>query len=115
MEKKILTRETIEANGWDKLEVITADMLQGLGVRKDYNRSLYSIKGKVADEFEKLIQGAQFKYIFLSYNNEGLMSMETVRNIMSKYGTYGLKEKQYSRFKADRPENRTYKNNYTTE
>ena len=29
MEEKILTREIVEANGWDKLEVITADMLEG--------------------------------------------------------------------------------------
>ena len=29
MEKKTLTREIVEANGWEKLEVITADMLQG--------------------------------------------------------------------------------------
>jgi hypothetical protein len=29
MGEKVLTREIVEANGWDKLEVITADMLQG--------------------------------------------------------------------------------------
>ena len=29
MEEKILTRVIVEANGWDKLEVITADMLEG--------------------------------------------------------------------------------------
>jgi hypothetical protein len=29
MEETVLTREIVEANGWDKLEVITADMLQG--------------------------------------------------------------------------------------
>ena len=36
MEKKILTREIVETKGWDKLEVITADMLKGytvIGVR----------------------------------------------------------------------------------
>ena len=27
-----------------------------------------------------------FKYIFLSYNNEGLMSLETIENTMKKYG-----------------------------
>ena len=29
MEKTVLTREIVETKGWDKLEVITADMLQG--------------------------------------------------------------------------------------
>jgi adenine-specific DNA methylase len=45
---------------------------------------------KVVIEFEKLIKNAQFQYVFLSYNNEGLMSVENVRNIMQKYGKYDL-------------------------
>lgn len=43
------------------------------GLRK-YNRSDYSKKQKVCNSFEDLIKNAKFEYIFLSYNNEGLMS-----------------------------------------
>ena len=34
------------------------------------------------------------------------MSLEAIKNIMSKYGTYTYKTKDYRRFKADKDENR---------
>ena len=37
----------------------------------------------------------------LSYNNEGLMSVEDIQTIMSKYGKYDLAQTDYQRFKAD--------------
>lgn len=48
------------------------------GLRK-YNRSDYSKKQKVCNSFEDLIKNAKFEYIFLSYNNEGLMSEYEVK------------------------------------
>lgn len=85
---------------------------------REYNRSKYSQKNEVAKEFEELIKNANFKYIFLSYNNEGLMSENEVRSIMKKYGkpnTYALRTKEYQRFKADKTENRNHKANSTFE
>lgn len=78
-------------------------------------KSKYSSKRTVASEFEDIIKNAQFKVIILSYNNEGLMQPETVQNIMSKYGTYYLREKEYRRFKADKTENRNHKATATKE
>jgi adenine-specific DNA-methyltransferase len=70
---------------------------------RDYSsqKSDYCIRGKVANTFADIIKNAQFKYIFLSYNNEGLMSFETIEKIMSKYGKYRVYMKQHRRFKAD--------------
>ena len=82
---------------------------------RDYNRSDYSKKREVHSSFEELIKNADFKYIFLSYNNEGLMSEEDVKNIMSKYGEYKLETKEYQRFKADKTENRNHKADKTYE
>ena len=81
----------------------------------EYNRSNYCKKSKVKTDFEDLIRSANFRYIFLSYNNEGLMSEEDVKNIMKKYGKYGLKTKKYQRFKADKTENRNHKASNTFE
>jgi adenine-specific DNA-methyltransferase len=75
---------------------------------REYNRSNYCKKREVHKSFEKLIKNAKFKYIFLSYNNEGLMSKEDIKNIMLKYGTYHLATKEYQRFKADKTENRNH-------
>ena len=70
------------------------------GLRK-YSRSKYCSSSLVKEEFNNLIKNAQFKYIFLSYNNEGLMSVEDVKSIMSNYGYYDLAQTNYQRFKAD--------------
>ena len=78
-------------------------------------KSKYSSIRTVESEFEYLIKQARFSYILLSYNNEGLMSSDAVKNIMSKYGSYSLKIKEYRRFKADKTENRNHKANSTKE
>lgn len=82
---------------------------------RDYNHSSYCKKKKVYDSFEDLIKNAKFKYIFLSYNNEGLMSNRDIEAIMSKYGKYSVEEKQHSRFKAGKPKNKNHKTTSTNE
>lgn len=68
---------------------------------REYSKSKYCSASTVKETFEDLIKNANFKYIFLSYNNEGLMNAETVEKIMSKYGRYSLEKTDYQRFKAD--------------
>jgi adenine-specific DNA-methyltransferase len=82
---------------------------------REYNRSQYCKRQEVSKSFEELIKNANFKYIFLSYNNEGLMTEEEVKNIMLKYGKYDLETKEYQRFKADKTENRNHKADMTYE
>ncbi len=91
--------------------------IRGLTGLRDYKeeKSDWCVKRKVCEQFDYLIQHADFKYIFLSYNNEGLMSLDQIKEIMSKKGKYGHFEYKYSRFKADRDENRAYKSNHTIE
>ncbi|VAW29887.1 Modification methylase NlaIII, partial [hydrothermal vent metagenome] len=80
-----------------------------------YNKSAYCQKNEVLKSFEHLLKKARFKYLFLSYNNEGLMSAQTIENLMKKYGRYSLKTATYQRFKADKTENRQHKATQTTE
>jgi adenine-specific DNA-methyltransferase len=80
-----------------------------------YSRSAYCSKTSVKQSFEELIADAQFKYIFLSYNNEGLMPHEEITTIMSKYGSVELKTQAYQRFKADKTENRNHTASETLE
>lgn len=81
----------------------------------DYYKSLYCRKNHVAIEFEELIKNANFSYIFLSYNNEGLMPPDLIKSIMEKHGNYHLETQTYQRFKADKTENRNHKASQTTE
>lgn len=80
-----------------------------------YQKSRYCKKKEVHAAFDALIKNARFRYIFLSYNNEGLMSEEDVKTIMSNYGNYRLETILYQRFKADKTENRNHKADTTYE
>jgi adenine-specific DNA-methyltransferase len=88
---------------------------QGKTGLRSYEKSNYCKKGEVTKSFEELIKNAQFQWLFLSYNNEGLMTEEEVKNIMKRHGNYSLKTKKYQRFKADKTENRNHKATTTYE
>lgn len=91
-------------------------LLGKTGLRSsEAQKSEFCSKRTVEKAFEDLIANADFKYIFLSYNNEGLMSLDTIKQIMSKYGDYSFFTKSYKRFKADKNENRNIIANETIE
>jgi adenine-specific DNA-methyltransferase len=68
--------------------------------RREYLRSAWASNKTVAEQLEDLLKHAQFKYIFMSYNNEGLLSSDTIERIMSKYGRYDVVSTEYKRFKS---------------
>lgn len=70
---------------------------------RDYSeqKSKFCSASEVEDFFAEIIKHAKFKYIFLSYNNEGLMSFDRIEKIMRKYGKYKVYMKEYHRYKAD--------------
>ncbi|MFA4830892.1 MAG: DNA adenine methylase [Patescibacteria group bacterium] len=79
------------------------------GLREYENqKSLYCSRSRVKKAFKDLILKAKAKYIFLSYNNEGLMTLEDIKEIMSSRGKYDYFTQEYNRFKADRDQNRDY-------
>lgn len=82
---------------------------------REYSRSEYCGKNSVLSSFESLIRDAQFRYVILSYNNEGLMSLQDIKGTMEKYGHYDLVSQEYQRFRADKEENRNHKADKTTE
>lgn len=103
------------------LEIIArydAPTIKGRTGMGDYSKqkSLYCSKRSVVQAFEDLILSADARYIFLSYNNEGLLTFDQIREIMSQRGEYGYFEKRHSRFKADNASShRQIKADYTTE
>lgn len=82
---------------------------------RDYQKSDYCKKNQVLSAFDELIKNANFAFIFLSYNNEGLMNASQIQTIMARYGKYDLITTDYQRFKADKSENRNHKANDTIE
>jgi len=101
------------ATNYHLLETIAkydSSKIHGKTGLRDYQnqKSLYCSKSQVRKAFKDLILKAKAKYIFLSYNNEGLMTFDDIKEIMSLRGKYGCFTKEYNRFKADKSENRNY-------
>lgn len=81
-------------------------ILKGItGLRQDPLKSKYCSIRFVKETFRELIANADFKYIFLSYNDEGLLSIEDIKEIFSEFGTYSIFQKNYKRYKADNNRN----------
>jgi len=81
----------------------------------DEQKSKFCSKRMVENEFIKIIKNANFKYIFLSYNNEGLMSTDMIKDVMQNFGEYKVYTKEYRRFRADKENSRNHKANMTKE
>lgn len=80
-----------------------------------YQKSKFCIRKDVLNEFKRIVLNTNAKYILLSYNNEGLMSLEEIQKILSLRGqpkTFILK---YKRFKSDKTENRNHLTDSTYE
>jgi adenine-specific DNA-methyltransferase len=78
------------------------------GLRPGYFKSDYCRSSTVANAFEDLLGNAQFKHIFISYNNEGLLPEAALKRICEKFGKYDLIRRKYQRFKADKTEARNH-------
>lgn len=76
-------------------------------------KSKYCVKKEAMNALEDLVKNAKFKYLLLSYNDEGIISTEDIKRIMSKYGNYKCYERKHKRFKAD--SKRKYLKDFTIE
>jgi adenine-specific DNA-methyltransferase len=65
-----------------------------------YNKSNFCKKTEVKKTFENLISGIKCNTLIISYNNEGLLSVEEFKKILLKKGFVKLYKIQYNKFKA---------------
>jgi len=85
------------------------------GLRDDELRSAYCSRNSVKQAFNDLICKANAKHIFVSYNNEGIMTLDDIKKILEQRGDYHCFTKRYKRFQADVQSNRNIKGNETVE
>lgn len=71
------------------------------GIPIDCFISPFCKKGDIVEKaFESLFRDLKTKWIFLSYNSESIVSKEKMLDIMKKYGTASVIERDYKRFKS---------------
>ena len=91
---------------WDK------QLLSGKSGLRNYEnqKSQFSMKGKAATSLFELIELAQFEYVALSYNNEGLIKHSDLIDFLSRKGKLIIFKTDYKRFRTERNhEKRVYK------
>ena len=74
--------ETIAKYDYPEIKGVT-------GTRLDNKISKYSRAKEAAITLEELISKANFKYIIVSYSNEGIISEESIVKILKKYSKNG--------------------------
>lgn len=76
----------------------------------DSQKSLYSQKSACKQAFADLIHNADVKFILMSYNNEGIIPDEFIRETLGKRGKVKVHQQEYRRFRTERDhEKRHYK------
>lgn len=70
------------------------------GIPADCFLSPFCQKKKVGPAFDALVKDLKAEWIFLSYNSESLLSKEQTMEILKKYGSVSVLERDYKRFKS---------------
>ena len=83
------------------------------GIPEDWNKSLYNKKNEALKTFEELVKDIDSKYLIISYNNEGFISLKEMQIMLLKYGELTTKEIDYITFRGSR--NLKNRNTHTTE
>jgi adenine-specific DNA-methyltransferase len=80
----------------------TTTQLKGkTGIPADCFLSAFCRKGGAAETaFDTLIRNLRAKWVFLSYSSESIVSKEKMMEILSRYGTVSVIEREYKRFKS---------------
>lgn len=86
------------------LDKNTGEMVESTtGLSGDYNRSAYSKISEALKSLDNLIKSSSgFDWIFMSYNDEGIISQEEIKKTFSKYGEYDLSIKEHKRYKSNK-------------
>ena len=70
------------------------------GLIENYNKSDFCSKAKVKNAFKLLLDNMKCRYIFISYNNEGLLDFTELAALLTQYGAVKLYKIPYKKFKA---------------
>ena len=70
------------------------------GITQDWNRSSFNKPYLALMSMEKVISLLSAKYIIISYNSEGFISLEEMCNMLKKYGSLKIVEIKYNTFRG---------------
>jgi adenine-specific DNA-methyltransferase len=93
--------ETIVSSVDPKIKIVKGkESVAGLPDNIDNSKSSWCSKVLIEKEIEK-IGSCKSKYVFMSYNNEGLISIEKIGEIFGKYGKVIIKKMDHKKYKSN--------------
>lgn len=92
---------------------IDGNMSKVSGIPDNWNHSIYNKKQTALGGMRDIVSKLDTKYILISYNNEGFISFEEMKNMLSEFGKVKEKRIKYNTFRGSR--NLRERNIYTNE
>ncbi|BEG57914.1 hypothetical protein NHP21005_16020 [Helicobacter sp. NHP21005] len=71
---------------------------QGKTGLRAYDKSAWCKKSLAPQSLEHVIKHTHARFVFLSYNNEGLLDLRHIQEVMRRYGDYTLLSQEHPRF-----------------
>jgi len=72
------------------------------GIPIDWKRSNYNKRNNVYKAFLELVKKLKAKYLLISFNSEGFIKIEEMKNILKKIGELEILETKYNTFRGSR-------------
>jgi adenine-specific DNA-methyltransferase len=72
------------------------------GIPEDWNRSAYNKKNHALNALTHLVENIKAKYVLISFNSEGFISVEQMKNMLKKIGKLEVLETNYNVFRGSR-------------
>ena len=72
------------------------------GIPRDWNRSDYNKKRRVAEVFVDLVRNVRARFVLISFNSEGFISKEEMIELLSSCGKVDVLESDYNAFRGSR-------------
>jgi len=72
------------------------------GISRGWNKSAYNKKKVAEDAMNNLLRDTRAKFIAISYNDEGIIPIESFKQILSQYGRWELMEQNYNTYRGSR-------------
>ena len=72
------------------------------GIPEDWNRSDYNKSYKALQALTELVEGIKAKFVLISFNSEGFITVEQMKEMLEKTGKLQVLETKYNTFRGSR-------------
>jgi adenine-specific DNA-methyltransferase len=72
------------------------------GIPENWNRSDYNKGNRALEALSYLVENIKAKYVIISFNSEGFISTDQMKNMLRKIGRLEVLETKYNTFRGSR-------------